>query len=57
MDLEPVYAIQRNATFPDKWDVVRNKPTIVSQSLRQGEAEALAFALNAQIDRIEVRTA
>lgn len=35
------------------YDVVRMAPTIVSTELRQGEAEALAFALNTQIRVIE----
>jgi hypothetical protein len=35
------------------YDVVRMAPTIIAKELRQGEAEALAFALNTQIRRIE----
>lgn len=35
------------------YDVVRMAPTTIATELRQGEAEALAFALNAQIRMIE----
>lgn len=50
-----LYTTQRNAREPDKWDVVRNAPTVISAELKQVEAEALAFALNAQAVALEGR--
>ncbi|MGY3589318.1 hypothetical protein [Bradyrhizobium sp. USDA 4350] len=38
------------------WDVIRNAPTMISTELREHEAEALAFALNAQVALIEGKT-
>jgi hypothetical protein len=35
------------------YDVVRNAPTTIATELRLGEADALAFALNAQVLIIE----
>jgi hypothetical protein len=50
MDL---YTIRPNKRFPNKWDVIRTSPTIVSSELKQVEAEALAFALNQQVKQLE----
>lgn len=50
-----LYAIQRNTEDPERWDVVRNAPTIVSVGLRKVEAESLAFALNVQARQMEGR--
>jgi hypothetical protein len=35
------------------WDVVRNQPTVVAESLKAAEAEALVFAMNAQVKTLE----
>lgn len=48
-----LYVLQRNPVYPEKWDVVRNAPTVISQALKQGEAEALVFAMNAQSNKME----
>lgn len=53
--MQDVYVIQRNARFPDKWDVVRNAPTVISSELKHHEAETLAFAMNVQLNRLEGR--
>lgn len=50
-----VYVIQRSAADPNKWDVVRNAPTVISKELKHHEAETLAFAMNTQINRLEGR--
>lgn len=52
-----LYVIQRNRDEPEKWDVVRNAPTVISVALKQVEAESLAFALNVQINALEGRNA
>jgi predicted nucleic acid-binding protein len=50
--MEGPYTIVPNADGRG-YDVVRMAPTIIAKELRQGEAEALAFALNTQIRMIE----
>lgn len=50
-----LYSIQRNTSDPEKWDVVRNAPTIVSEGIKRVEAESLAFALNVQARQMEGR--
>lgn len=35
------------------WDVVRSTPITITADLKQTEAEALAFALNAQVRILE----
>jgi hypothetical protein len=35
------------------YDVVRMEPTVVAKDMKQGEADALAFALNTQVRIIE----
>lgn len=54
--MQDVYIVKRNDTYHDKWDVVRNAPTVISTELKQVEAAALAFALNAQLARLEGRS-
>lgn len=53
--MQDTYVIQRSARFPEKWDVVRNAPTVISQELKLSEAQALAFAMNAQLAILEGR--
>lgn len=50
--MEDVYTIKTNENGRG-YDVVRNAPTVVADDLRLGEAQALAFALNTQINMIE----
>jgi hypothetical protein len=47
------YIIKPNPQRPELYDVVRSEPTVVSAALRFNEAEALAFALNAQVKLLE----
>ncbi|MBW7970989.1 hypothetical protein [Bradyrhizobium sp. BR 10289] len=49
MDLYMVVQNPDGETF----DIVRNAPTVISEGLKRGEADALAFALNTQHRRIE----
>lgn len=45
------YSMQANPK--GGWDVVRNAPTVVALGLKLGEAEALVFAMNAQVKILE----
>jgi hypothetical protein len=52
--MEGPYIVVPNDTSDLRgFDVVRMTPTIVAKELRQGEADALAFALNTQVRIIE----
>lgn len=48
-----MFVVRPNPRDPSKHDVVRMEPTVVSEALKPVEAEALAFALNAQVKHLE----
>lgn len=48
-----MYLVRANPKDPTKCDVVHMEPTVVSEALKPVEAEALAFALNAQVKHLE----
>ncbi|MCP1937347.1 hypothetical protein J2R95_003142 [Bradyrhizobium japonicum] len=49
----PYVVVPNDTSDVRGFDVVRMSPTVIAKELYQGEAEALAFALNTQIRRIE----
>lgn len=52
--MEGPYTVVTNNTGAIRgYDVVRMAPTVIAKDLHLGEAQALAFALNAQIRKIE----
>lgn len=53
MEQGPYIVVPNNTSDLRGFDVVRMAPTIIAKELRQGEADALAFALNTQVRLIE----
>ncbi|WP_368508134.1 hypothetical protein [Bradyrhizobium lupini] len=49
--MEGIYTIVANKD--GTYNVVRMAPTVISQGLKLGEAEALAFALSTQVRLLE----